>query len=167
MGTIQIIEEIPKLARDIAEWCMQVVHYIACSDRVINHSEKAILTDLSVKFGVDVPSEETVTLESPPIMNEEEKEYILRLIYLITWIDGEFCEAERKNVQNCLKLLNVGADRAASADQVIRKTIFVASVVGAIEEIVKSSPIYNQLKHSLNLTEDDAMKSLRDWRRTV
>jgi hypothetical protein len=143
---------------------MQAVHYVVGADRVINNSEKEMLKDLSVCLEVEISSDEPKKPQSPPAMESDVKEYVVRMILLAGWIDGDYVDSEKIAARECFEMLGVNGNLMETIHLDVRKSIFISSIIGTLENIVHTSPIGENIIKKLQLSDEDIRDVSIKWR---
>jgi uncharacterized tellurite resistance protein B-like protein len=163
-ATVSVMSEIPVLTHAQAAWCLGAVREVIAADGVIAPQERQLLAELANQFGV-VPSEIGAhDGTAPPTMSAEAEEYVLRLLVLAAFADGELAEVEHETVVRLAGILGIAPPVVDVVIDDLRETVFLSIILGDLENVVLDSERGRKVVGALGLTHDAARRAIDTWR---
>ncbi|MCP3685986.1 MAG: hypothetical protein GY861_25355 [bacterium] len=163
MTIIKVMDDMPILSNILADWCVRAVYYIIGIDKNIDQLEQNMIRDLAKSLGVDCPSGEPQVPEIPPSMSIDEQQYLLRMLFLAAWVDGEYKKEEKSALKKCIEIMEVEHSLQELAHTEVKKAIFIASVTPALPQILSSSIIASEIQNKLHLTLKEVDEAISKW----
>lgn len=168
MDSIKIMEFIPDLSEELANWCLQGVKYIVSSDNVVHESERLLMESLSKRLGAEPVADKDNSFPGPPPdMTEDQRQFLLRTFFVAAWIDGDFCEEEKKAIDELSILIEEDNSLVELASLEARKAILIAAVIENTPKLINSSEFGQRIIENLKLSAKDVDDAVNEWRRRL